>query len=333
MPEPGRMSDDPDDQPASEADRDVTAFRRLAEATQARLSPIRQWLARYEHIPVVDVIGGTYWRDRESAGPVLGSAIAFRLFLFFVPLLLLVVGVAGFAASFVNAEAVSRTTGIYGHLGAEISGAFHQPGFTRWAAVLFGLFGVLTAGRSLSRVLQAASASAWRLPLSGSRGSLRAAGVVAGLICSMAVIAILVNRVREDLGLGVAGVAFVPALVIYGLAWLGVSMMLPRATPDPGALLPGSLLVALTITVMHAISEFYLPDRIGRASQLYGAIGTTIVTLGWFFILGRGIVLAMELNAAIYDRYGSISQVVFSLPFLRVAARKSGRVRRFFGLQ
>ena len=41
----------------------------------------------------------------------------------------------------------------------------------------------------------------------------------------------------------------------------------------------------------------------------------------------------MELNAAIYERYGSISQVVFSLPFFRVLASKSARVRRFFGLQ
>ena len=185
----------------------------------------------------------------------------------------------------------------------------------------------------VSRVLRAASAAAWRLPLSGSRASLRAAGVWPGLICGIALIAILVNRVREDLGLGVAGLTFVPALVIYGLAWLGVSMMLPRATDDPGALLPGSLLVALTITVIHAISEFYLLDRLDRASRLYGAIGTTIVTLGWFFILGRGVVLAMELNAAIYERYGSISQVVFSLPFFRVLARKSARVRWFFGLR
>jgi uncharacterized BrkB/YihY/UPF0761 family membrane protein len=333
MPEPGRMSDGPDDQHAGEAGRDVTAFRRLAEATRARLTPVRHWLARYEHIPVVDVIVGTFRRDRESAGSVLGSAIAFRLFLFFVPLLLLVVGIAGFAAGFVDAREVSRTAGVYGSLGAQISEAFHQPGYTRWFAVLLGLLGVLTAGRSLGRVLRAASAAAWRLPLTGTRASLRTAGAVAGLICGMALIAFLVNRVREDLGLGIAGLAFVPALVIYALAWLGVSVMLPRVNDDPGALLPGSLLVALTITGMHIISEFYLPDRLGRASQLYGAIGTTVVTLGWFFILGRGIVLAMELNAAIYERYGSISQVVFSLPFFRVLARKSARVRRFFELQ
>jgi hypothetical protein len=56
------------------------------------------------------------------------------------------------------------------------------------------------------------------------------------------------------------------------------------------------------------------------------------VTLGWFFILGRAVIIAMELNAAIYDRYGSISQVVFSLPVLRNLARRSPRVSRFFGL-
>ena len=109
-------------------------------------------------------------------------------------------------------------------------------------------------------------------------------------------------------------------------------MLLPRATKDPGALLPGCLLVALTITVMHAVSELYLPDRLDHASQLYGAFGTTVVTLGWFFILGRAIIIAMELNPAIYDRYGSISQAAFSLPVFRGLARRSPRLRRFFDL-
>lgn len=36
-----------------------------------------------------------YERDREAAGTVVGSALAFRLFLFFIPLLLFVVGLTG----------------------------------------------------------------------------------------------------------------------------------------------------------------------------------------------------------------------------------------------
>ncbi len=261
----------------------------------------------------------------------MSSALAFRLFLFFLPLLLLTIGVAGFASDVADARSANRAAGISGGLAKQVSMAFHQPGLTRWVAVLLGLWGVLAAGRSLSRVLYAASAAAWGLP-PGSHPRLRAVGAVAGLVCTIGVIAILIGRIKESFGIGPASASFLPALLIYAIAWLGISMLLPRATEDPGVLLPGCLLVALTITVMHAVSELYLPDRLDHASQLYGTFGTTVVTLGWFFILGRAIIIAMELNAAIYDRYGSISQAAFSLPGLRSLARRSPRVRRFFDL-
>jgi uncharacterized BrkB/YihY/UPF0761 family membrane protein len=324
-------SDRTGDDAAGDAAGDDTALRRLAAATRSRLTPALQRLEKYRGLPVVDVVFGTFQRDRRGAGSVMSSALAFRLFLFFLPLLLLTIGVAGFASDVVDARSANQAAGISGSLAKQVSGAFHQPGLTRWVTVLLGLFGVLVAGRSLSRVLYAASAAAWGLP-AGSHARLRAVGAIAGLVCTMGVIAILINRVRESLGIGLAGVSFIPALLIYAIAWLGVSVFLPRATEDPGALLPGAVLVALTITAMHAVSELYLPDRLDRASQLYGAFGTTVVTLGWFFILGRAIVISMELNAAVYDRYGSVSQVAFALPVLRILARRSSRVRRFFDL-
>jgi uncharacterized BrkB/YihY/UPF0761 family membrane protein len=324
-------SDRTGDDAARDAAGDDTALRRLAAATRSRLTPALQRLEKYRGLPVVDVVFGTFQRDRRGAGSVMSSALAFRLFLFFLPLLLLTIGVAGFASDVVDARSANQAAGISGSLAKQVSGAFHQPGLTRWVAVVLGLFGVLVAGRSLSRVLYAASAAAWGLP-AGDHARLRAVGAIAGLVCTMGVIAILINRVRESLGIGLAGVSFIPALLIYAIAWLGVSVFLPRATEDPGALLPGAVLLALTITAMHAVSELYLPDRLDRANQLYGAFGTTVVTLGWFFILGRAIVISMELNAAVYDRYGSVSQVAFSLPVLRILARRSSRVRRFFDL-
>ena len=326
----GAVSDDAGDNAAGGAAGD-TGLTRFAAATRGRVTTAQRWLTKYQGIPAVDVVLGVFRRDRQAAGAVMSSALAFRLFLFSLPLLLLTIGVAGFASEVVDAGAANRAAGISGGLAKQVSAAFHQPGLTRWVAVLLGLWGVLVAGRSLSRVLYAASAAAWGLP-AGNRARLRAVGAVAGLVCTIGVIAILVGRIRESFGLGIATVSFFPALLIYAIAWLGVLMFLPRATEDPGALLPGCLLVALTLTVMHAVSELYLPDRIDHASQLYGVFGTTVVTLGWFFILGRAIVIAMELNAAIYDRHGSISQVAFSLPVLRILARRSSRVRRFFDL-
>ena len=327
----GAASGDPDGDAVRDAAAYDTALKRLAAAGQGRVTLVRRWLAKYRDVPVVDVIFGTLQRDRQAAGWVMSSALAFRLFLFFLPLLLLTIGVAGFAAEIVDARSANRAAGISGGLAKEVSAAFHQPGLTRSFAVLLGLFGVLVAGRSLSRVLYAASAAAWGAP-SGNRAPLRAVGAVAGLVTTMGVIAILISRVRESLGLGVASASFIPALLIYAIAWLGVSLFLPRVTRDPGALVPGSLLVALTITVMHAVSELYLPDRLDRASRLYGVFGTTVVILGWFFILGRAIIISIELNAAVYDRYGSLSQVAFSLPGLRIMARRSSRIRRFFDL-
>ena len=310
---------------------DDRALKRFAAATQGRLTPARRWLAKYRERPVVNVVFATFRRDRQATGWVMSSALAFRLFLFFLPLMLLTIGVAGFASAVADARSANHAAGISGGLAKQVSTAFHQPGITRWLAVLLGLSGVLLAGRSLSRVLYAASAAAWGLP-PGNRARLRAVGAVAGLVCTIGLIAVLINRIRESLGLGLASVSFVPALVIYAIAWLGILLFLPRATKDPGALLPGSVLIALTITVMHAVSELYLPDHLDRASQLYGAFGTTVATLGWFFILGRAVIISMELNAALYDQYGSVSKVAFSLPLLRAMARRSPRVRRFFDL-
>ena len=93
------------------------------------------------------------------------------------------------------------------------------------------------------------------------------------------------------------------------------------------------MLVAATLAGMQAVSQLYLPNQLGQASQLYGAIGTTIVTLGWFFFVGRAMVLGMSLDAVIYERFGSISQFVFSLPGVRVLPRKSQWIREFFDLQ
>lgn len=49
--------------------------------------------------PIVDIALSLYERDGEVAGAVISSAIAFRLFLFFVPMLLFGVGLASSSPS------------------------------------------------------------------------------------------------------------------------------------------------------------------------------------------------------------------------------------------
>lgn len=291
-----------------------------------------QTYERYKHRPLVDVAVRIYDRDRESAGTVVSAAVAFRLFLFFVPLVLFLVGILGFFSSALSERDVSDA-GLSGGIADQINSALSQPNSTRWIAVLVGLFGMATTGRTLSKTMVAASCLAWRLPVR-PKASVKAVGAIVGLISGVGLISLIVGRIRQELGVAVAGVSFLVALALYVVAWMLVSIVLPRSpSTDASALLPGSVLVALTVAGLQLVSQLYLPGRFDRASELYGAVGTTIVVLGWFFIIGRVVMISMSVNAVIYERFGSISQFVFSLPVLRVLPRRFPKLRKPFGLE
>lgn len=311
------------------------ALHDLAEKSKAQFQAGRkradQMLAAHSDQPLVDVSIRLYQRDRETAGAVVGSAIAFRLFLFFVPLTLFVVGLTGFISSFVDSQDISTQTGVTGSLSKQIEFALEQPNSTRWVAVSAGLVGMATTGRSLSKVLVAASCLAWRMPVK-TKASPRVVGGIVGLIVGVSLVAAIVNRVRAQAGVGAAGVSFLGAFIVYVVLWFIVSLLLPHVTTDLAGLLPGATVMAATLAGMQMVSQLYLPSHLSRASQLYGAIGTTIVTLGWFFIVGRAAIVGMSLNAVIHERFGRVSQFVFSLPLLRIVARHARWVRRLFDL-
>jgi len=319
--------------PESEPDPATTGVAGLISWTRQHADEGQTWAAKYleEHNDniVVDVGERLYRRDKESAGTIVGSAIAFRLFLFFVPLMLFLVGLAGLLARWVSAQSVNDSAGVSSGLAKQINTALTQSGNGRWVAVFVGLFGVAVTGRSLSKVLVATSCLTWRLPIT-SKASMRVIGGVVGIIAGIGVIASIINRIRVNAGIGLAGISFLGAIAFYAVAWIVVSLMLPRVTSDPGALLPGAGIVAVTIACMQAVSQLYLPGKFSHASALYGAMGTTIVTLGWFFFFGRAVVFGMVTNAVVYERFGSISQAVLSLPVVRMLPRKSAWIRKFF---
>lgn len=325
------------DEPPADAAPDTPASRRATVIAWGRLQAATgqrratELLERHRHRPVVDLGLRIYARDTEAAGSVVGSALALRLFLFFVPLLLFLVGLAGFVSTQVGPDDV-ESTGITGGLAKQINAALTQPSSTRWVAVALGVFGMATTGRALSRVLAVASCLAWRLP-PRPKATVRAIGAMVGLIAGIGIVSTVVNRVRQEVGFGAATLSFLAALGIYLVAWILVLALLPKATTDPGALLPGALLLALTLTGLQAVSQLYLPDRVSQASELYGALGVVVVTLGWFFLMGRAIVLSLSLNAVIFERFGSISTFVFGLPVLRILPRRWAWFRRLFQLE
>ena len=327
-------SPDDDDDPEATSPDETSRLHSMVTFGRDRVSAGRSWamalFERHRHRPLVDLGLRIYERDREAAGSVVGSAIAFRLFLFFVPLLLFVVGLLGFFAEFLSSQDVDDA-GITGTIADQINTALAQPSSTRWIAVFLGLFGMASTGRTLSKALSQASCLAWRLPMR-TRASVRVIGGTIGLLAGIAIVTAIVNRIRQEAGVAVAGASFAVVLAIYIVGALLLASLLPRPTSDPGVLLPGAALVGLTITGLQALSQLYLPGRFDRASELYGAIGATVVTLGWFFFAGRAMVLANALNAAVYERFGSITSFVFGLPLVRVLPRRWAWLRRHFDL-
>ncbi len=272
-----------------------------------------------------------YERDRIAAGTVLGSAIAFRLFLFFVPCIVFGVGVMGALSGWVDAESITDTGRITGVLAQNVQSAQHQTTAAAVVSLLTGLVLMVSAGRSLAKSLVASSSLAWSAT-GKVTARVRAIASITGLMLSLVLVTIINNRIIDQYGVAFAGLSFGASFVLYVVIFVVLMASLPRGTGDPGALIPGAAFVAVVVTGMQAVSQIYIPNRLSSASELYGGIGVAVVALGWLFIIGRTLSLSMSMNAALFDRFGSLSQAIFSLPILRLLPQRSTLIRNYFGL-
>ena len=55
------------------------------------------------------------------------------------------------------------------------------------------------------------------------------------------------------------------------------------------------------MTALNTVSTVYLPNKIQRASEMYGTLGIAGTILLWLFIIGQLLVCATLLNAVWTD--------------------------------
>jgi uncharacterized BrkB/YihY/UPF0761 family membrane protein len=304
----------------------ATAWGRTrAERAKGRFETLRA------HVTIVDVGVRVYERDKEAGGTMMGSALALRLFLFFMPFVLVVVGLAGLLGGPTDGTATSRNAGLSGTIRDYVDDAFAQSGRTPWIALVIGLTGMVTTGWSLTRAMVLSSALPWRMG-GRQRIPIRALGIVVGFMVSASLSAAIVNRINQATGAAVASVSLIGMAAVYTVFWLLLFQALPRATTDPGASLPGAAFVGVVLALLQAFTQFYLPQRVTNSSQLYGQLGVMIAFLGWFFFVGRAVAFASALNAVIYEQVGSVSTLFFALPVIRQIPRRVPAVSRYFAL-
>lgn len=165
---------------------------------------------------ILDVGMQVHERDQEAAGTLLGSALALRLFLFFLPLVLLVIGIVGLLGRFGEVDSASEVLSVGGSLAVEIDDALEQGGRTPWPALGTAVIGMSTTGRSPTRALVLSSAQSWGMT-ARQKTPLRVIGIVIGLVVGMGAASIVVNRLREAGGAAVTGISCGVMALVYAV--------------------------------------------------------------------------------------------------------------------
>ena len=292
-------------EPAEERPGQEEASRRRAWTATAQLRAQRiaerASVERSRHRSV-DTIFEMADRDNEVAGGIIAGALAYRLFIWLLPLALVLVAGLGIAADSASEspEQAADSVGLAGLVSQSISGAANSSG--RWYALLVGVPVLLYATRSVLRALIGAHRLVWTdvraaAPKPTPRATLRLLG---WMVC-LGAVTLLGVSVRSWSGLaGLVGSALI-ALPYAGI-WLLVSRRLPHRDAPIVALVPGALLFGVGAEVLHSVVVYVIEPYAVSKHGTYGALGVAATLLFGLFLLCRVIVAAAVLNATLWER-------------------------------
>ena len=268
----------------------VDATRTRLEAARPRSTWVDVGVRAYEH-------------DTTSGGAVIAGAVAFRVFLFLVPyVFVLVVGV-GFAAdaSHEDAGQLARDSGIGGLIAKAVAGAADLSGFERATTMVIGLFALFFGAKALVKVLRMAYGMVWNVRPSKLKKTTKPALALIGLVTVTLATAGLVGSFRhESVVLAVIGYTLMTA-VPFGL-WLLASWYLPRRATTWQELVPGALVVAIGAQLLHLVTVLWIAHVLESKTDTYGAIGAALAILLWAYLLGRLVIAAAVIDAALWLR-------------------------------
>jgi uncharacterized BrkB/YihY/UPF0761 family membrane protein len=278
-----------------------TLLQRLALwAEQAHA--LRGWIGgARRRSAALDATFETIERDSDVGGNLLAGALAYRLFVFALPLAFFVVSGLGLLASSLGVEphVISNSVGMAGLVTNQVAST--AEGASSWWVALSSFFVLVYATRVLLRAVAVTHSLAWKRSAASVKVRSHSLGVFgAALIGQIGLVAGLGAVNHQTLVGGIITlVAFVFALA--GL-WLIISLELPHADARWTDLIPGSLFYAVGSGGVLLFNILILGDLIKSKTSTYGALGSAATLLLGFFLIGRVIAGAAVLNATLYER-------------------------------
>jgi membrane protein len=241
--------------------------------------------------------------DARVGGGILAGALAFRIFLFMVPLVYVVFTVLGAASAAASQDPaqLARDVGITGVLASAVVKAQDHSAWTLAVLVAGAAVALFLTAGSLLKALYVVHWLIWRIPRVRPAGLVPRLALI-GFALTASALGVAVNRLRSSSGAAGAVVALVVITAVSFALWWWVSQKLPHGPAPSRALVPGALLMAIGADVLHLLTTYWIGHLVARKTHTYGSVGIALAVLLWVYILGRIIVASAGLNAALWYR-------------------------------
>src|SRR5262245_11831509 len=250
----------------------------------------------------VDAIYEIVDRDSEIAGGIIAGALAYRLFIWLLPVGLVFVGGLGVIADAVSdsPKGVGTTLGIGGIVSHSLNSA--SKSHSAWYALIVGVPILLYATRSVLRVLIGTHRLAWG-DVRGARPkpTYVDAAKLLGVLVGYFVLAGFAGWARAHSH--AAGlVATIVVIVGFTGLWLWTSTKLPHGDAGWLDLVPGAIAVGIGVGILQLVAAYLLGPYALQKQGTYGALGLAAALLLGLWGLGRLLIGGAEINATLWER-------------------------------
>jgi uncharacterized BrkB/YihY/UPF0761 family membrane protein len=256
------------------------------------------------HSQTIDAAYLAAEHDVRIGGGVLAGAVAFRLFLFLVPLAFFLVFGLGFGASSLSETPtdLAHHLGIGGLIAKAATSGAAQGQAGRVAIFVIAGFATALGAHAALKVVRIVHALVWSVRAPKAAHPWRATGIFVLVVVAALLLSAFLATLGHTSLLAAVGAEVLSFALAFGL-WLLLAWFMPRTDDTPWtALVPGALLVALGVVVLHLATIYVFARYISRKSATYGTIGGSLALLFWVYLVGRLIIASAVLNAALAAR-------------------------------
>jgi len=241
--------------------------------------------------------------DADVGGGIMAGALAYRMFVWLLPLALVLIAGLGYAAvaAEVPPDEAARSVGIAGMVSNSVAGAAKSS--SRVYALLVGIPILLYATRVLLRTLIVTHRLIW----SDARGTAPKPTVASTLQLGFALTAFLAissvaAAVRHTTGPVGGLAALVVILFPYGALWLLVELRLPHGDAPWQSLIPGALVLGIGLEAINLATTLVISPSVDNKQGTYGSLGVAAALLLGLFLISRIVVGSAVVNATLWER-------------------------------